>query len=233
MIRIRPANRRGHADHGWLKTWHSFSFADYYDPAEMGWGALRVINEDIVAPGEGFPTHGHRDMEIVTVILDGALEHRDSLGNGAVIRPGEVQRMSAGTGVRHSEFNPQPDRATHLLQIWIVPAAAGGAPGYEQRRVDAGPGWRLLASSDGADGSVRIAQDAVLLRGRIEAGGAVAVLHHALAPGRLAYVHAISGQVAVNGVSLGPGDGARLADEAELQFTTDGTGDFLLFDLPA
>jgi redox-sensitive bicupin YhaK (pirin superfamily) len=148
MIKIRPAVSRGHADHGWLKTWHSFSFADYYDPAEMGWGSLRVINEDIVAPGQGFPTHGHRDMEIITVILEGALEHRDSMGNGTLIRPGEVQRMSAGTGVRHSEFNPSDAEATHLLQIWIAPAMTGIAPGYEQKRCRGQrPGLAVLLAS--------------------------------------------------------------------------------------
>jgi quercetin 2,3-dioxygenase len=230
MISKRPAASRGHADHGWLKTWHSFSFADYYDPAEMGWGPLRVINEDIVAPGQGFPTHGHRDMEIVTVILAGALEHRDSMGNGAVIRPGEVQRMSAGTGVRHSEFNPSPDEATHLLQIWIAPAAAGIAPGYEQLRIDPAPGWQLLASPSGAAGSVLIHQDASLLRARL---ADQSELTHALAAGRLAYVQVISGNLIVNGVALAAGDGAKVAEEATLHFSTDAAADFLLFDLPA
>jgi redox-sensitive bicupin YhaK (pirin superfamily) len=232
MISKRPADSRGHADHGWLQTWHSFSFADYYDPAEMGWGPLRVINEDIVAPGQGFPTHGHRDMEIVTVILAGALEHRDSMGNGALIRPGEVQRMSAGTGVRHSEFNPSPDESTHLLQIWIAPTTTGIVPGYEQRSIDPAPGWQLLASPSGSAGSVRIHQDASLLRAGL-AGREV--LTHALAPGRLAYVQVISGSLIVNGVALAAGDGAKVAEEAMLDFSTDalnGPADFLLFDLP-
>jgi redox-sensitive bicupin YhaK (pirin superfamily) len=233
MVSIRAASARGHADFGWLKTRYSFSFADYYDPAEMGWGALRVINDDIVAPGQGFPMHGHRDMEIVTLILDGALEHRDSLGNGSVIRSGEVQRMSAGTGVRHSEFNPSATQATHLLQIWIVPATTGIAPGYEQKRFEAAPGWQLLASADGADGSVRIHQDAALLRAQAPDAGA---LTHALAAGRLAYVHVISGSIAVNGVVLATGDGAKVSDETILSFNAVQPGvvsDFLLFDLPA
>lgn len=230
MISKRPAGDRGHADHGWLKTWHSFSFSDYYDPAAMGWGPLRVINEDIVAPGQGFPTHGHRDMEIVTVILAGALAHRDSMGNGAVIRPGEVQRMSAGSGVRHSEFNPSPDEATHLLQIWIVPAVTGITPAYEQRRIDPAPGWQLLASPAGAAGSVRIHQDAALLRATLAVPGKLA---HALAPGRRAYVQVISGQLVVNGVALAAGDGASVAEEAQLHFAAQAAADFLLFDLPA
>ena len=199
----------------------------------MGWGPLRVINEDIVAPGQGFPTHGHRDMEIITVILEGALEHRDSMGNGTVIRPGEVQRMSAGTGVRHSEFNPSDGEATHLLQIWIAPATTGIAPGYEQNRFEAAPGWQLLASADGAEDSVRIHQDAALLRAQAPDAGA---LTHALAAGRLAYVHVISGSIAVNGVVLATGDGAKVSDETILSFNAVQPGvvsDFLLFDLPA
>lgn len=230
MIQLRPAAARGHADHGWLRTWHSFSFADYHDPAEMGWGALRVLNEDVVAPGQGFPTHGHRDMEIVTVILSGALEHRDSLGNGAVIRPGEVQRMSAGTGVRHSEFNPARDAATHLLQIWIHPQAAGGAPGYEQRAVPEAPGATLLASPDGRDGSVRIGQQAALWRVRLAPGEDFAA---PLAPGRFGYAHVVAGQLRANAQALAAGDGLKAADEAAVRFVADAAADFLWFDLPA
>ena len=230
MIRLRPAAERGHADYGWLRTWHSFSFADYYDPAEMGWGPLRVINEDIVAPGQGFPMHGHRDMEIVTVILSGALEHRDSMGNGAVIRPGEVQYMRAGSGVRHSEFNPAADAPTHLLQIWIAPAAGGLVPGYEQSAPSPGAdGWTLVASPDGQRGSVRIRQDASLLRADVAAGD---VRRHALAAGRLAYVHLIDGDLAVNGVVLASGDGAKVADETAIEFVARADSRFLLFDLP-
>ncbi|RPH41386.1 MAG: pirin family protein, partial [Burkholderiales bacterium] len=161
MIELRPAAERGHADHGWLDSWHSFSFAEYHDPRHMGFGALRVINEDRVAAGTGFGTHGHRDMEIVSYVLDGALAHKDSLGNGSVIRPGDVQRMSAGTGVMHSEFNARQDGATHFLQIWIEPERRGIAPGYEERRFEAADKrgrLRLIASPDGADGSVTIHQ---------------------------------------------------------------------------
>jgi redox-sensitive bicupin YhaK (pirin superfamily) len=234
MIQPRPAASRGHADYGWLQTWHSFSFADYYDPEEMGWGALRVINDDIVAPGEGFPMHGHRDMEIVTVILDGALEHRDSMGNGTVIRPGEVQRMSAGSGIRHSEFNPDVKAITRLLQLWIVPERSGITPSYEQVSVpDVLNEWRLLASPDGIGGGVRIQQDARLLRAGLSAGKR---LTHVLAPGRLVYVQLIDGALAVNGQALHAGDGARIADESVLEFVTlenVGHADFLIFDLPA
>lgn len=231
MISIRSAATRGHADYGWLQTWHSFSFADYHDPAEMGWGALRVINEDIVAPGQGFPMHGHRDMEIVTVILSGALEHRDSMGNGEVIRPGEIQRMSAGTGVRHSEFNPSPGEPAHLLQIWLQPAATGRAPGYEQRTVDPRAGFVWLASPEGREGSVTIGQDATLQRGHLSAGERVAV---DVLPQRHGYVHVIDGTLSVNGVALGRGDGAKLRDEARLEFIagSDSGSDFLLFDTP-
>ncbi len=234
MIAKRPADQRGHADHGWLQSWHSFSFADYYDPAEMGWGALRVINEDIVAPGSGFPMHGHRNMEIVTVVLEGALEHRDSLGNGAVIRPGEVQRMSAGRGVRHSEFNPSASEPVHLLQIWIEPAESGGEASWEQREVPLATGWTLLASPDAAAGSVRIGQQARLLRGRLAAGETLA---HSLPAAGRGYVQMIAGELAVNGVVLAAGDGARIADERELAFissaATNAGADFLLFELPA
>ncbi len=230
MIQIRAAAGRGHADHGWLKSWHSFSFADYYDPAEMGWGALRVINEDIVAPGRGFPLHGHRDMEIVTVMLAGALQHRDSMGHGAVVRPGEVQRMSAGSGVRHSEFNPSPEEAAHLLQIWLRPAAAGGAPGYEQAAIAERPGAVLLASPDGRDGSVRIGQQATLWRVRLAAGGD---FDAPLAPGRLGYAHLIAGGVRANGRTLAAGDGLKVGDEAAVRFVAEAPADFLWFDLPA
>jgi quercetin 2,3-dioxygenase len=236
MMTIRPAAARGHADYGWLRTWHSFSFADYYDPAEMGWGALRVINEDIVAPAQGFPTHGHRDMEIVTVMLAGALQHRDSMGHGAVIRPGEVQRMSAGTGVKHSEFNPSQDEAAHLLQIWIRPAVAGSEPGYEQTAIAGGDAATLLASPDGRDGSVRIGQQATLWRVRLAAGESFEL---PLAPGRLGYAHLIDGEVEAAGeangagVRLARGDGLKVADEGSVRFVAGSASDFLWFDLPA
>ena len=232
MIRLRASEARGYADHGWLRAKHSFSFADYYDPDEMGWGVLRVINEDRVAPGMGFGRHGHRDMEIVTYLLSGALEHKDSLGNGGVIRRGEVQRMSAGKGILHSEFNPSPDEETHLLQIWIEPALHGTSASYEQQALpveDMRGRWRLVASPDGTDGSTTIGQDArlwasVLLPGQLTA--------YALIPGRLAYVQVVSGRLDLNGLSLSAGDGARIADETDLRFLAVGEAEILLFDLP-
>jgi len=233
MIQLRPSAARGQADHGWLQARHSFSFADYHDPREMGWGALRVINEDRVAPGTGFPMHGHRDMEIVTYILAGTLEHKDSLGNGGFIRRGEVQRMSAGKGILHSEFNPSREEETHLLQIWIEPAARGGSASYEQRQLftqEASGQLFVVASPDGRDGSTVIQQDALLLAAHLEAGESVS---HALAPGRLAYVHVIRGQLSLNGHALAAGDGAKIHDEASLVFRNgEVAGEFLLFDLP-
>ncbi len=232
MIQIRPSDARGYADHGWLRAKHSFSFADYYDPAEMGWGALRVINEDRVAPGTGFGRHGHRDMEIVTYILSGALEHQDSLGNGGIIRRGEVQRMSAGKGILHSEFNPSPDEETHLLQIWIEPAVQGTRASYEQQpmAIDAMRGrWRLVASPDGADGSTTIGQDARLWASMLVSGEP---LSYPIAAGRLAYVHVVSGALTLNGQVLQAGDGAKIADETDLRFQADEAAEILLFDLP-
>jgi redox-sensitive bicupin YhaK (pirin superfamily) len=232
MITLRPAAQRGFADHGWLKARHSFSFADYYDPAEMGWGALRVINEDRVAPGKGFGTHGHRDMEIVTYILSGALAHKDSLGSGGIIRRGEVQRMSAGRGVMHSEFNPSPDEETHLLQIWISPAQLGIAPSYEQQVLaidQMRSQWRLVASPDGAGGSTTIAQDAKIHATVLPAG---ATLDYALTAGRLAYVQMVRGELSINGQKMRAGDGAKIADETHLVFVADEESECLLFDLP-
>lgn len=232
MIIPRLSSERGYADHGWLKALHSFSFADYYDPKEMGWGALRVINEDRVAPGAGFGKHGHRDMEIVTYILDGALEHKDSLGNGGVIRRGEVQRMSAGKGILHSEFNPSPVAGTHLLQIWIEPAQLGTPASYEQQALPEAElrgRWRLVASPDGADGSTTIGQDARLWASLLAPGE---TLPYALVAGRLAYVHVVRGRLALNGQILGTGDAAKIADETRLDFQADEETEFLLFDLP-
>lgn len=230
MIQLRPSASRGFADHGWLVARHSFSFADYYDPAEMGWGVLRVINEDRVAPGKGFATHGHRDMEIVTYVIEGALEHRDSLGNGEVIRPGEVQRMSAGTGVRHSEFNPSASEPTHLLQIWIEPRERGIAPGYEQQLLAPGENaWRLIASPDAAAGSTLIHQDATLRAARLASGAA---LDYALDPARLAYVHLVRGELLLNGQAMRGGDGAKIAEESALHFVASQDSEVLLFDLP-
>jgi redox-sensitive bicupin YhaK (pirin superfamily) len=230
MIQLRASASRGFADHGWLVARHSFSFADYYDPAEMGWGVLRVINEDRVAPGKGFATHGHRDMEIVTYVIDGSLEHRDSLGNGEVIRPGEVQRMSAGSGVRHSEFNPSATESTHLLQIWIEPRERGIAPGYEQQPLAPGDNvWRLIASPDASHGSTLIHQDATLRAVRLKSGAA---LDYALDPHRLAYVHLVRGALVLNGLEMRDGDGAKIARESALHFTGSEESEVLLFDLP-
>jgi redox-sensitive bicupin YhaK (pirin superfamily) len=232
MIALRKATERGHADHGWLDTWHTFSFADYHDPAQMGWSALRVINEDFVQPGQGFGTHGHRDMEIVTYLLDGALEHKDSMGNGTVIRPGEVQRMSAGKGVMHSEFNPSATEVSHLLQIWIEPNVRGVKPSYEQTffAPEARRGrLRLVASSDGREGSVTIRQDAALYAALLVPGEAV---RHALAPGRHAYLHVARGAVRLNNQSLQHGDGAKIADEENLEIAASEDAEILLFDLP-
>lgn len=232
MIQIRSAAARGHADHGWLESWHSFSFADYHDPAEMGWGALRVINEDIVAPATGFPMHGHRDMEIVTYLLSGPLEHKDSMGNGSVFRAPEVQRMSAGKGVLHSERNASPDEPVHLLQIWIEPNVRDIPPSYEQKTFpDAAKcgRWCVVASPDGRDSSLTIHQDALLLAQKVGPGDTAT---YALAPGRRAYVQVVSGHIDLNGVALDPGDGAKIADETTLQFTAGSTAEVLLFDLP-
>ena len=232
MIHLRPSAERGYADHGWLKARHSFSFADYYDPAEMGWGVLRVINEDRVAPGTGFGRHGHRDMEIVTYILSGALEHKDSLGHGGVIQRGEVQRMSAGTGILHSEANPSADEETHLLQIWIEPARHGLPASYEQQMLpldEMRGGWRLVASPDGAQGSTTIGQDARLWATLLAPGERI---DYRLASGRLAYVQVVYGQLEMNGKKLNAGDGAKIADETELEFVAAEETEFLLFDLP-
>jgi hypothetical protein len=232
MIAIRPAKERGHADHGWLDTWHTFSFADYYDRRFMGFRSLRVINEDFVAPGRGFPTHGHRDMEIITYVLEGALEHRDSLGTGSVIRPGEVQRMSAGTGVRHSEANPSAGEPLHLLQIWIEPSKAGIAPGYEQKTfadADKRGRLRLVASPDGAEGSVTIHQDARVYATVLGPGQQVV---HRLAPGRHAWLHVARGALTLNGQRLSQGDGAAISDETSLVLVGETDAEALLFDLP-
>ncbi|MDD2918109.1 pirin family protein [Rhodoferax sp.] len=231
MLTLRPSQERGYADHGWLKSFHSFSFAGYYDPAHMGWGNLRVINEDWIAPGKGFGTHGHRDMEIVTYVLQGALAHQDSMGNVKAIPPGDVQRMSAGTGVRHSEFNHAPNDTTHLLQIWITPNVPGVVPSYEQTTfTDAAKQGRLclVASPDGAQGSVTIHADARLYAGLFNAGQTATL---ALAAGRKAYVHLVRGALKVNGMSLSTGDAALLADETQVALTDAQDAEVLVFDL--
>jgi redox-sensitive bicupin YhaK (pirin superfamily) len=232
MITVRQNQDRGHANHGWLDSWHTFSFADYHDPRHMGFSVLRVINEDRVLPGEGFPTHPHRDMEIITYVLDGALEHRDSLGTGSVIRPGEVQRMSAGTGIRHSEFNHSKSEPVHFLQIWILPQASGIAPGYEQKNFapeELDGRLRLVAAPDGRDGAVTIHQDALLYATRLGGNDSVT---HALVPGRRAYAQVARGKVTVNGEQLSAGDGARIENESAVKLTANGSAEVLLFDLP-
>jgi redox-sensitive bicupin YhaK (pirin superfamily) len=232
MLTVRKAGERGHANHGWLDTWHTFSFADYYDASEMGFGALRVINDDKVEPGQGFGMHGHRDMEIITYVLEGALEHKDSIGNGSIIRPGNVQRMSAGTGVRHSEFNPSRDKGVHLLQIWIEPKITGVKPSYEEKQFGTAEKkgqLRLIASPDGREGSVTIHQDAYVYASMLDGKD---VVSHRLAPGRRAYVHVARGAVAVNGVELKDGDGAKIAGEDALKFSGARQTELLLFDLP-
>jgi redox-sensitive bicupin YhaK (pirin superfamily) len=231
-IALRRAADRGHANHGWLDTWHTFSFADYYDPRFMGFRVLRVINEDFVAPGRGFPTHAHRDMEILTYVLDGTLQHRDSLGTGSVIRPGEVQRMSAGTGVRHSEANPSSDAAVHLLQIWIEPATLGIEPGYEQKAFadeDRRGRLRLVASPDGAESSVTIHQDVRLYATLLDVGRKVV---HTLTPDRHAWVQVARGTLTLNGQTLAPGDGAAVSRETQLMLVAEKDAEALLFDLP-
>ncbi len=231
MITLRRSSERGYADHGWLKSFHSFSFADYHDPQHMGFGNLRVINEDRIAPGTGFGTHGHRDMEIVSYVLEGALAHKDNMGNGTAIMPGDVQRMSAGRGVLHSEFNHAPHHTTHFLQIWILPDEQGIDPGYEQRRfedADKRGRLRLVASADGRDGSVRLHADASMYAGLLD-GAESAEL--ALDPSRKAYVHVARGEVSVNGQALGTGDAAKLAGETRLRLDAGRTAEVIVFDL--
>lgn len=231
MITLRRSAERGRFDHGWLDTRHTFSFADYRDPAHMGFRALRVINEDVVAPGEGFPTHGHRDMEILTYILEGALEHKDSLGSGSVIRPGDVQRMSAGKGVQHSEFNPDAQRPVHLLQIWILPDRSGLQPEYEEKHFPEAERrgvLRLVASREGRAGSLRIHQDADVLAGLLAPGDRAV---HELRPGRHAWVQLARGRLRLNGQELRAGDGAALSDEPTLELEALEEAELLVFDL--
>lgn len=227
MHTLRPAAERGHIDFGWLDTKHSFSFGHYFDRNHMGFRALRVINDDIVGAGAGFDEHPHANMEIVTVVLEGALAHKDSMGNGTTITPGEVQRMTAGTGITHSEFNASPSEAVHLLQIWILPEAKGLAPSYEQKRFDfSQPGLVRIGSHKGQDGAVTIHQDVELFRGTVKDSSVA----YTLAPARHAWVQVISGPVTVNGTTLQAGDGLAISDETTLDFSGS-AGDFLLFDL--
>jgi quercetin 2,3-dioxygenase len=233
MITVRPAEERGQARLGWLDSRHSFSFGHYYDPKQMGLGPLRVINEDRVTPGAGFDTHGHRDMEIISYVLEGDLEHKDSIGTGSVIRPGDVQRMSAGTGVRHSEFNHSQEAPVHFLQIWLLPEKEGLAPSYEQKnfapREKAGK-LRLIVSPDGRDGSLTIHQDAEIYAAVLKEGDTI---RHSLNAGRKAWLQIVSGSLDLNGQWLRTGDGAAVTDTEALTIAahSDGT-EFLLFDLP-
>jgi redox-sensitive bicupin YhaK (pirin superfamily) len=233
MITRRPSSERGYADHGWLKSFHSFSFAGYYDPAHMGWGNLRVINEDWIAVGKGFGTHGHRDMEIITYVLQGSLAHKDSMGNVKAIPPGDVQRMSAGTGVQHSEFNHAPNATTHLLQIWIEPNVLGVTPSYEQKTFSVAEKQGrlcLVASPDGANGSVQIHADARLYAALLD-GEQTASMD--LQSNRKCYVHLVRGHLSVNGMGLTAGDAALLADEAQLTLADAADAEVLVFDLSA
>ncbi len=231
MMTIRRASERGHADHGWLNSFHTFSFADYYDPAHMGFRSLRVINEDRVQPTKGFGTHRHQNMEIISYVLEGGLQHRDSIGTGSVIRPGDVQRMSAGTGVAHSEFNASSTELVHFLQIWLQPSQSGIAPGYEQKtfpREEKDGRLRLVASPDGSDGSVTVHTDARLYAGLFASGQGA---RHELAPGRHAWVHVARGRARVNGKELGAGDAAALSDEGAVSIEGVDGAEVLVFDL--
>ncbi len=232
MLEMRRAGDRGYADHGWLKSFHSFSFADYYDPEHVEFGPLRVINEDRVTPGQGFGTHGHRDMEIISYVLEGELAHKDSTGTSSTIRPGDVQRMSAGSGVQHSEFNPSVSNGVHFLQIWIQPNVLGSAPSYEEKRFSEAEKrgrLRLIASPDRAEGSVFIQQDARVYAGLFD-GDESAEL--AISPGRRAYVHVARGAITVNGVAFQAGDALKLTDAGQLTLRQGRGAEVLVFDLP-
>jgi redox-sensitive bicupin YhaK (pirin superfamily) len=231
MVEIRRSEERGHARHGWLDSFHSFSFADYHDPEHMGFGPLRVINEDRVQPGQGFGTHGHRDMEIISYVLEGGLAHRDSMGNGSVIRPGDVQRMSAGTGIHHSEFNASDREGVHFLQIWIEPNVRGMKPSYEEKTFDAESKrgrLRLIASPDGREGSVTIHQDALLYATVLDGDTPVEFVQQ---PGRRTYVHVVRGEARVNGERLAAGDAMKFSGEARVRLEDGKNAEVLLFDL--
>ncbi|WP_445172446.1 pirin family protein [Microcoleus sp.] len=231
MITVRKSEARGHANHGWLDSYHTFSFASYYDPNYMNFRSLRVINEDVVSPGKGFGTHGHSDMEIITYVLEGALEHKDSLGTGAVIKPGEVQRMTAGTGIQHSEFNNSQTDPVHLLQIWLLPDTKGLSPSYEQRDfplTERRGKLRLVAARDARDGAVKVHQDVDLYVAVLDKDSRVS---HALQPHRHAWVQVARGSVLLNGLTLENGDAAAVSDEAEVVIEAAEDAEFLLFDL--
>lgn len=232
MIDIRPASQRGHANHGWLDSFHTFSFGEYFDTQQMGWGVLRVINDDTVVAGRGFGTHGHRDMEIMSYVLQGELEHKDSMGTGSVIRPGDVQLMSAGTGVRHSEFNPSSTNPVHFLQIWIEPAFTGTRPSYQQRRFDVSAKrgrLQLIVSPDGRQDSLTLGQDARVYAALLDGQESIS---HPLDAGRRAYVHVAQGSLNLNGQPMSAGDGAKVSDETVLVLDGGADAEVLLFDLP-
>lgn len=233
MFQVRKANQRGHSQIDWLDSYHTFSFSDYYDPEQMGWGPLRVINDDTVAPGAGFPTHSHRDMEIISYVLEGELQHKDTLGTGSVIRPGDIQLMEAGTGIAHSEFNASNNTPVHFLQIWIMPDRTGIAPSYQQRHfsdAEKQGRFRLLVSPDGANQSLRIHQDVRLYGALLD--GVDQDMAWQQDKARKAYIHLARGNVRVNGIPLQAGDGLKVSAEAELAFTNALAADILLFDLP-
>jgi quercetin 2,3-dioxygenase len=231
MMRIRRSADRGYFDHGWLKTHHTFSFSSYYDPKHVNFRSLRVMNEDFVAPGQGFGEHGHKDMEIVTYVLEGALQHKDSLGNGEVLRPGEFQRMTAGKGIRHSEFNPSTNEAVHLYQIWLLPERPGLTPSYEQKAFDASERqdkFRVVASPDARDGSLRIHQDATIHLATLSSGTKLA---HEFASGRHGWLQVLRGEVKAGGEDLVAGDGLALSEEPRIDITATGPAEVMLFDL--
>jgi quercetin 2,3-dioxygenase len=230
-LTVRKARDRGHADHGWLDTWHSFSFAEYFDPAHMGFRSLRVINDDVIAPGVGFPTHPHRDMEIFSYVLEGAIAHEDSMGNGRTLRPGEIQLMSAGTGVAHSEFNPDRSQRLRILQVWIQPRVRGLRPSYTEWKptpAQADAADVVVISPDGRDGSAVIQQDAVVRRLKLRAGESTA---HTVAPGRAMWLQVATGALRVGDVALAQGDGVCAEDAGEVAITATADGEALLFDL--
>jgi redox-sensitive bicupin YhaK (pirin superfamily) len=231
MITVRKSHQRGHANHGWLDSYHTFSFANYQDPNFMGFRSLRVINEDWVIPGAGFGTHGHKDMEIVTYVLEGVLEHKDNIGNGSMIQPGEVQKMSAGTGILHSEYNPSETESVHLLQIWIIPSETGIQPSYEQQKFnleDSGGKLKLIAAPKGKNGAVTLHQDVNLYAGILQDGDRIS---YDLPENRYAWLQVARGRVNLNGISLDAGDGVAISEEPEINLTGEYNAEILLFDL--
>lgn len=232
MLTLRKAAERGHADHGWLDTWHTFSFADYYDPAHHSFRVLRVMNDDKVAPGQGFGTHPHRDMEIVTYVLEGELAHKDSMGHQATLTPGEVQRITAGSGIQHSEFNPSATKPVHFYQIWLMPDAKGHTPSYAQKpfpKAGRTGRWQTIVSKDGREDSITIQQDAVIQLAELANGQTI---KKSFAPGRYGWLQLLRGQATVNGIPMAAGDGIAIAEEKEINVATQGSAEVMFFDLP-